>query len=120
MLKHYKELQVWQKSYKLCLKIYSIAPQFPNDEKFGLTSQIKRSAVSIPSNIAEGYGRKATADYIRMLYIAYGSVCELETQVSLAGDLGYIEQSPLDALNTDIAEVERMLKALINSLESKI
>ena len=76
--------------------------------------------MSIPSNIAEGYGRKTTADYRRMLYIAYGSVCELETQVLLSGDLGYIEQSPLDAFKSDIAEVERMLKALINSLESKI
>ena len=120
MLKNYKELQVWQKSYDLCLKLYGLTSKFPNDEKYGLTSQMKRSAVSIPSNIAEGYGRKTTADYIRMLYIAYGSVCELETQVLLAGDLGYIEQSPLDALKSDIAEVERMLKALINSLEQKI
>ena len=64
---------------------------FPKDERYGLTSQIRRSAVSIPSNIAEGYGRKTTLDYIRMLYIAYGSVCELETQVLLAGDLGYID-----------------------------
>ena len=119
MLKHYKELQVWQKSYKLCLKIYSIAPQFPNNEKFGLALQIKRSAVSIPSNIAEGYGRKTTADYTRMLYIAYGSVCELETQILLAGDLDFIQRPEIDTLLTDIAEVERMLKALIKSLENK-
>ena len=120
MLKDYKDLQVWQKSYDLCLKLYGLTSKFPNDEKYGLTSQMRRSAVSIPSNIAEGYGRKSTADYIRMLYIAYGSVCELETQVLLAGDLGYIAQSPLDALKSDIAEVERMLKALTKSLESKI
>ena len=117
MLKHFKELLVWQKSYKLCLKIYGIAPNFPSEEKFGLTSQIKRSAVSIPSNIAEGYGRKTTADYIRMLYISYGSVCELETQILLAGDLGFVEESVLDSLKDDIAEIERMLKALIKSLE---
>ncbi len=119
MLKHYKELQVWQKSYKLCLKIYSIAPKFPIEEKYGITSQIKRSAVSIPSNIAEGYGRKTTADYIRMLYIAYGSVCELETQILLAGDLDFIEKKEEDTTLSDIAEIERMLKALIKSLENK-
>ena len=119
MLKDYKDLQVWQKSYKLCLKNYGIAAQFPHEERYGLASQIKRSAVSIPSNIAEGYGRKTTADYIRMLYIAYGSVCELETQILLAGDLGFIEKGEVDPLLSDIAEIERMLKALIKSLEQK-
>ena len=79
MLKNFKELIVWQKSYEFCLKIYRITAKFPNEERYGLTSQIRRSAVSIPSNIAEGYGRKTTVDYIRMLYISYGSVCELET-----------------------------------------
>jgi len=68
---------------------------FPNEERYGLTSQIRRSAVSIPSNIAEGYGRKTTLDYIRVLYISYGSVCELETQILLAGDLIFIEKGEL-------------------------
>jgi four helix bundle protein len=95
MLKNYMELKVWQKSYDLCLKAYKLTAIFPKDERYGLTSQIRRSAVSIPSNIAEGYGRKTTADYIRMLYIAYGSTCELETQVLLAGDLGFIDQGKL-------------------------
>jgi four helix bundle protein len=75
--------------------------------------------VSIPSNIAEGYGRKTTADYIRMLYISYGSVCELETQILLAGDLGFIDRDNLGAIKKNLAEVERMLKALIKSLENK-
>jgi len=119
MLKNYKELNVWQKSYELCLKIYGITTKFPNDERYGLTSQIRRSAVSIPSNIAEGYGRKTTADYIRMLYISYGSVCELETQILLAGDLGFIEKGKSEPIRKDIAEIERMLKALIKSLENK-
>ncbi len=74
ILKNYKELNVLQKSYELCLKIYRITAKFPKEEGYGLTSQLKRSAVSIPSNIAEGYGRKTTLDYIRMLYISYGSV----------------------------------------------
>jgi len=119
MLKNYKELNVWQKSYKLCLKIYQTTAKFPNEERYGLTSQIRRSAVSIPSNIAEGYGRKTTLDYIRMLYISYGSVCELETQILLSGDLGFIDIGELDAAKKDIAEIERMLKALIKSLENK-
>ena len=119
MLKNYKELNFWQKSYELCLKIYRITAKFPNEERYGLTSQIRRSAVSIPSNIAEGYGRKTTVDYIRMLYISYGSVCELETQILLAGDLGFIEKGELGTIKKDIAEIERMLKSLIKSLENK-
>ena len=119
MLKNYKGLNVWQKSYEHCLRIYRITAKFPKEERYGLTSQIKRSVVSIPSNIAEGYGRKTTVDYIRMLYISYGSVCELETQILLAGDLDIIEKSEMGTLKKDIAEIERMLKALIKSLENK-
>ena len=119
MLKNYKELNVWQKSYELCLEIYRITAKFPKEERYGLTSQIRRSAVSIPSNIAEGYGRKTTLDYIRMLYISYGSVCELETQILLTGDLGFIDKGEFDTTKKDIAEIERMLKALIKSLENK-
>lgn len=120
MPKSFKELNVWQKSYELCLNLYSVTAKFPNEEKYGLTSQIRRSAVSIPSNIAEGYGRKTTVDYIRMLYIAYGSVCELETQILLAGDLGFIERRTMDPIKTGIGDIERMLKALIRSLENKL
>ena len=119
MLKNCKELQVWQKSYSFCLQIYQETRKFPNEEKFGLTSQMRRSAVSIPSNIAEGYGRKTTADYIRFLSIAYGSLCELETQIMLAGDLSYIENGGLESLLANLSDIERMLKALIRSLEEK-
>ena len=119
MLKNYKDLKVWQKSYELCLELYRITAKFPKEEIYGLISQIRRSVVSIPSNMAEGYRRKTTMDYIRMLYISYGSVCELETQILLAGDLDLIEKGELGPLNKDIAEIERMLKALIKSLENK-
>jgi four helix bundle protein len=119
MLKNYKELKVWQKPYQLCLDVYKATKAFPKEELYGLTSQIRRSAVSIPSNIAEGYGRKTTPEYIRFLYIAYGSNCELETQTLLSEDLGYIEEDKLIKQQNDIGEVERMLKALIKSLESK-
>ena len=119
MLRNYKELKVWQKSYQLCLDVYRASNTFPKNESFGLTSQMRRSALSIPSNIAEGYGRKTTPDYLRSLYIAYGSTCELETQLLLSGDLGYIVKQKLSGLHRDIGEVERMLKALIKSLEKK-
>ena len=85
MLKSFKELKVWEKAYQLCLEMYKVTNNFPGDEKFGLTSQMRRAAISIPSNIAEGYGRKTIPDYVRSLYIAYGSNCELETQTLLSG-----------------------------------
>lgn len=119
MLKNYKELSVWQKSYKLCLHIYKVTKRFPKDEMYGLTSQIRRSTVSIPSNIAEGYGRKTTLEYVRFLYIAYGSVCELETQIMISGDLGYVEKDRLQEIRDEIGDIERMLKAMIKSLENK-
>lgn len=119
MLKNYKELKVWQKSYLLCLEVYKITKGFPKEERYGLTSQIRRAAVSVPSNIAEGYGRKTTPEYIQALYVAYGSNCELETQILLAGDLGYIKDENMRKVQKEIGEVERMLKALIKSLEEK-
>jgi len=119
MLKNYKELKVWQKAYQLCITIYKITKHFPKDERYGLISQIRRSAVSVPSNIAEGYGRKTTPEYIQSLYIAYGSHCELETQILLSKDLGYIKTEDFEILQRDIGEVERMLKALIKSLQNK-
>jgi four helix bundle protein len=111
MLKNYEELKVWEKAYKLCLDIYTVTKRFPKEEIYGLTSQIRRSAVSIPSNIAEGYGR--------FLYIAYGSVCELETQAMISGDLDYMKKEKLLELREKLGEVERMLKAMIKSLENK-
>lgn len=117
MLKNYRDLKVWQKSYNLCLDIYKITKEFPKEEQYSLTSQIRRAAVSVASNIAEGYGRKTTADYIRFLYMAYGSNCELETQILLSGGLCYLETCKLEMLKEGIGEVERMLKALIKSLE---
>ena len=116
MLKNYKELKVWQKAYVLCLKVYKITKQFLKDEVYGLISQIRRTAVSIPSNISEGYGRKTTREYIHSLYVAYGSLCELETQILISRDLNYVEPEIFSKLQEDIGDVERMLKGLIKSL----
>ncbi len=119
MLKNYTELKVWQKAYQLCLEIYKITKDFPREERYGLTAQIRRAAVSIPSNIAEGYGRRTLGEYIQSLTIAYGSICELETQVLLSNDLTYIKEENFDKLQRNIKEIERMLKALIRSLENR-
>ena len=119
MLKNYTELKVWQKAYQLCLEIYKVTKDFPREERYGLTAQIRRAAVSIPSNIAEGYGRRTLGEYIQSLTIAYGSICELETQVLLSNDLTYIKEENFDKLQRNIKEIERMLKALIRSLENR-
>jgi len=120
VLKNFKDLKVWQKAYQLCLEIYRITRKFPKEEIYGITSQMRRSAISIPSNIAEGYGRRTKGEYIQSLYIAYGSNCELETQVLLSGDLGFIEKSEFLRIHNEIGDIERMLKGLIKSLNSKI
>jgi four helix bundle protein len=119
MLRTYKDLKVREKSYRLCLEIYRITKEFPKNEIYGLIAQMRRAALSIPSNIAEGYGRKTIPDYLRSLYIAHGPVGELETQALLSGDLGYSKEQGLSKIKEDEREVERMLKALIKSLEIK-
>ena len=119
MLRNYKDLKVWQKSYQLCLAIYDTTKYFPKEERYSLTSQIRRSVVSIPSNIAEGYGKKTIPDYVRSLYIAYGSICEVETQILLSKDLGYLKNEASKTVQNKINEIERMLMALIKSLENK-
>jgi len=117
MLKNFKELKAWQKAYQLCLEVYRSTKSFPKEELYGLTSQVRRAAVSVPSNIAEGYGRRTSGEYIQALYVAYGSNCELETQILLSGDLGFIKHEDLDKLQKGLGDVERLLKALIRSLE---
>jgi len=118
MLKSYKELAVWQQAYGLCLDVYRATACFPDGEKYGLTAQLRRAAVSVPSNIAEGYGRRTTGEYLQLLHVAYASLCELETQLLLASDLGFLkpEGSPLAG---KLGDVERPLKALIASLARK-
>lgn len=115
----YKELIVWQKSYQLTLEIYSATKKFPKEELFGLISQMRRCAVSIPSNIAEGNGRFGKKEHIQFIRIAFGSGSELETQILLSKDLKYISQLEYDKLNILLSEVMRMLNKLVSSL-SKI
>lgn len=113
------DLKVWQKAYKLCINIYKLTSNSPKEELYCLTSQLRRASISIPSNIAEGYGRETTREYIRFLYVAYGSYCEPETQLLLSYDLKHLREEQKRKLFEDAKEVERMLKALIKSLENK-
>lgn len=117
-MKSYRDLIVWQKSVKLVTLIYGLVKRFPDDEKFGLTSQIKRSSVSIPSNVAEGYGRNYTKDYSRFLQISRGSLFEMQTQLEIALNLGFITISDLEDLKKLSVEVEKMLNSLISKLKA--
>jgi four helix bundle protein len=119
VLSSYKELTVWQRAYALGLNIYRLTARFPAEERFGFTSQMRRAAVSVPSNIAEGYGRKSTGEYIQVLHVAYGSLCELETQLLLAIDLGLAKPRQAEDIKAALGDVERLLKALIVSLKPK-
>jgi four helix bundle protein len=119
MLKSYSDLRVCQESYGLSLDVYRHTRVLPADEKYGLTSQLRRAAVSIPSNIAEGYGRRTSGEYLQSLHVAYGSVCELQTQLRLATDLGYLTPDHSKVLLSRTGSVERMLKALIRALDSR-
>ena len=118
-VKTFKDLKVWQKSYSLVLEIYKATKQFPSEERFGLISQIRRAAVAIPSNIAEGYARGYLKQYIQFLYVAYASGAELETQLMLASDLEYIKKEKFHSLIERYYEIERMLAALVKSLEKR-
>lgn len=110
--KSFKDLIVWQKAYRLALETYKITETFPKVELYGLGHQIRKSAVSIVSNIAEGYGRQFIKEYQQFLSIAYGSRCELETQYLLAADLGYVsKENPIKDL---IEEVGKMLYKMIH------
>ena len=118
-MKTYRELQVWQKSMTLVAEIYKISKGFPKDEAYGLTSQVRRSAISIPSNMAEGYGRNSTNEYIHFLRIATGSLYELQTQMEISVNLQYLDRGEFDKLYELSREIERMLSSLIRKLSSK-
>ena len=112
--KSFKDLIVWQKAYKLVLEIYKITKVFPKSETYGLIQQMRRAAISIPSNIAEGYGRKHKAEYQQFLSIAYASLLELETQYLLSLDLNYINKNEI--IENLIKEVGSMLYRMIHPI----
>lgn len=118
-IKSYKDLLVWQKAIDLCEEIYICTKVFPSNEIYGLTSQLRRCSVSIPSNIAEGHFRGHRTEYIHFLYIAYGSGAELGTQLYLANRIGYFKNDDYNKLASSLEEVMKMLNKLITSLKPK-
>jgi len=116
--KHYKDLLVWQKGMALAKLIYDLTRRFPADERFGLTSQLRRAAVSVPSNIAEGQARHGTGEFLQFLSHAEGSLAEIETQLLLAVDLGFSKQAEVETPLNEIDQLQKMLVGLKRSLFS--
>lgn len=119
-VRSYKDLDVWKRGVTFVTQIYACTKSFPREEIYGITSQIRRSAVSIPSNIAEGHAKRSTWDFIRFLNIAYGSIAELETQIIIACNLGYLSEAEKLKILTECSELGRMINGLVNALEVKL
>ena len=118
-MKTHKDLKVWNDSIEFVTLVYQNTKLFPDDEKFALTSQIRRSAVSIPSNIAEGAARNSDKDFVRYLYIALGSAAELHTQLIIANNLGYLKTSEFESLSQNLESISKMTSGLIRSVKNK-
>jgi four helix bundle protein len=119
-IKSYRDLEVWKQAMDLVEQCYLRSERFPRSEEFGLRAQLRRSSVSVPSNIAEGHGRSTTGDFVRHVSIAHGSLMELETQVLIAGRLHYLEAAEVDDLLKRADEIGRMLTSLARRLREKV
>jgi len=113
----FKELIVWQRAVQLSLKVYELTSSFPASERFGLTNQMRRAAVSFASNIAEGYGRSSTGEYVQFLGHARGSNCELQTQLTISNELGFGSEQSLHSAENLSSEVNKMLVAMMSKLK---
>lgn len=118
MIKSYKDLIVWKKSIALVEKIYQLTVKFPATEQWGLCSQMRRSSISIPSNIAEGFGRQATGEYRHHLSYSRGSALELETQIIIAEKLGYLNSNKSTPILNEIEQISKMLAVLIAKIKT--
>lgn len=119
-MKTFRDLLIWQKAMALVTNCYSTSGNFPKEEQFGLTSQIRRCCVSIPSNISEGFGRGTNKDYHRFLAISLGSLFEFQTQIEIAYNLQYITEENFKNLYEDSRELERMLSSFINRIKKTL
>jgi four helix bundle protein len=117
--KNYRELIVWQEGIKLAKAVYKLTEKFPRQEIYALADQIRRAVVSVPSNIAEGQARKAPGDFRRFLHIALGSLAEVDTQLILAQEFGYLSKDDINVLDEQIQGLRKKLYALINSLPAR-
>ncbi len=117
-MRDFRDLKVWEKAHNLTLAVYRATKPFPSEERFGLTSQMRRSGASIPANIAEGCGRSGDAELARFMQISMGSASELEYHVLLARDLGFLDAGDFKQLTEDVTEVKKMLAAFIGRLRA--
>ena len=117
---HYKHLIVWQKAMKLVIHVYDATKNFPKNEQYGLVSQLRRSAISIPSNIAEGHGRNSNKETVRFLDIARGSIYELDTQLEISRQLSYLNQIEFTFIFNLLDEISRMLSGLRKSKSQEL
>lgn len=120
MIQSYRDLEVWKKSRQLVKQIYLLTKLFPKEELYGLTVQLRRAVISIPSNIAESHSRHSTKDYINFVSVAIGSLAEVDTQVLLAQDLEYITAQDCNEVNQQIQSLQQMLHKLRSSLKAKL
>lgn len=120
MAQSFRDLQVWQRAMQLCLQVYRLTQKFPKTEIYGLTSQMRRAAVSVPSNIAEGHGRGNPAELRRFLAIARGSLCELQTQLAIAGEMGMGEVNKIEEASKTSHETGKMFYSLMQSLRNQL
>ena len=118
-LRSHKDLQVWQKSIELVTLLYAITEQFPGEERFGLTNQMRRVSVSIPSNIAEGAARNHNKEFIQFLHVALGSAAELETQLIISENLSFLSAEKSSEVLDKLSEIRNMLLGLIHYLKNK-
>lgn len=119
-IQSFTDLKVWQESHGLSLNLYRVSGTFPEEEKYGLTSQLRRAAISISSNIAEGFARASYKDKLRFYYMAVGSLVELQSQLLLARDLGYLSQDVFAGLALQIVSIHKMINAFITKTKSYI
>lgn len=119
-MQDFRNLKVWQKAHPLVLDVYRVTRTFPKEETYGLVSQMRRSAMSIPTNISEGCGRQSDPDFMRFLVISNGSAKELDYQLLLSRDLNYIDEGTYQRLHAQLDEVCRMLNGLMNSISTKL
>ena len=115
----YRDLLVWQRAMDLVIEAYGLTKRFPGEERYALAQQLRRAAVSVPSNIAEGHGRKHLGDYVRHVSIARGSLMEMETQLLIAGRMGYISNGEEERVIAQTSEVGRMLSGLLRALTKR-
>lgn len=119
-VRKYRDLEVWQKAMELVTKVYGCTQRFPREEMYGLTNQVRRAAVSVPSNIAEGQGRRTTREFLHHLSIARGSLAEVDTQVEIAERLGFLTKEQAEEIGQVLTSVAKLTNALISALERKL